>query len=356
MDKSLFNGDSYRCLLALIIYKQLRSGDWVTYKGVMDIYNPKESHLSLHDRSNYSVLKKVFPEVCHAISEKAGKGSIIEEGNLKNKKFKYVGKEDNPLEDMINAKTVEDLKHYWKFCQDSAGFFPTSWLEYFFKNTHDLLGVKKRKGKQVLNASLDRMLTNIELLPVLYNAIINEIVLSFDYKPFYKEAKTLVFHPQFLKEYNGRWHLFGLAEGEPYDFGFDVALDRIDSNSLKAVDKKWIPAPKDFYESFFKDIVGVSHDKFDNTPKEIHLRAHTNYIFNMIDTKKIHNSQEMVLPFGKHEDGEYGDFTIQTEINKELIGAILQLGPDLEVISPSVAREIVRSKVQNMLRLYEDTK
>ena len=90
---------------------------------------------------------------------------------------------------MRNAKVIRDLKQYWNFCQNSAGFFPTSWLEYFFKDSLDLLEIKtkQRKGEQVLSTNLDRMLTNIDLLPVLYESIIGK-------NKFRQCAETIVKH------------------------------------------------------------------------------------------------------------------------------------------------------------------
>ncbi len=84
------------------------------------------------------------------------------------------------------AKVINNLRQYWKFCQDSAVFFLKSWLEYFFKDCPNLLDMKARKQKeqQVISASLGRIFTNIEYLPMLYMAIVNKQVLEIDNKPF----------------------------------------------------------------------------------------------------------------------------------------------------------------------------
>lgn len=113
-----------------------------------------------------------------AVSEKVGNDCFEEDGNNRNKRFRYIGKDNDPLADMRNAKAINNLRQYWKFCQDSAGFFPKSWLEYFFKDCQDLLDMKakRQKGEQVISASLDRILTNIEYLPSLYEAITNKMV------------------------------------------------------------------------------------------------------------------------------------------------------------------------------------
>ena len=68
--------------------------------------------------------------------------------------------------------------------------------------------------------------TNIHLLPVFYKAITDKQVLQFSYQRFGQELFLLTFHPQYLKEYNGRWFVFGDADREPYK-AYNVPLDRI---------------------------------------------------------------------------------------------------------------------------------
>ena len=77
-----------------------------------------------------------------------------------------------------------------------------------------------------IHSSLEQNLTNIDLLPVFYKAITDRKVLRFNYHRYGQEPFTLTFHPQFLKEYNGRWFVFGEADREPYQ-AYNVPLDRI---------------------------------------------------------------------------------------------------------------------------------
>jgi predicted DNA-binding transcriptional regulator YafY len=72
-----------------------------------------------------------------------------------------------------------------------------------------------------------------------------------------------------------------------------------------------------------------------------------------METKKLHESQEMVLPFEEHKDGFYGEFTVYVEVNNEFIGRILQMGDGLEIVSPKEIRDIFRERVANMAKLYE---
>lgn len=355
---NIFAGHGKYSMLPHKVYICLMSRKWITYADVMaefeSLKSVKDLPCSVSKCDGYGELRKAFPKVCDMIKEKMGKECIEEDGNNRNKRFRYIGEDDDPLADMRNSKVVRDLRQYWQFCQDSAGFFPTSWLEYFFEDCRDLFDIKRKrqKGEQVLSASLDRMLTNIDLLPSLYMKIINKQVLSIDYKPYTEEVRTLTFHPHYLKEYNGRWHLFGHAEDQTPEFGYNIALDRIVGKPKIKIKHDYVAAPNGFYKEFFNNIVGVSHFK-DAKVEDIHIRAHNIYMYKLTETKKLHHTQETVVPFGKHDDGEYGEFSVRVEVNNEFIGRILQMGAGLEIVSPKEVRELFRQRVEELAKLYE---
>lgn len=355
---NIFDGDSFYALFARGTYKRLVSRKWITYADIMadhlGLSSSKDLPCNVSDCEKYGELRKAFRDVSSAIVKEVGESCIEEQGNNRNKSFRYVGANDNPLSAMINARVVKDLKKYWEFCQDSAGFFPDVWLEYYFADCQDLLSIKTKKkiGEQVISSSIDRHQTNIEYLPILYESIKNCQVLSIDYKPFEEEQVSLIFHPHYLKEYNGRWHLFGYAEEPEAKEGVDLALDRIVNRPREVYKKDFVKAPERFYDSFFENIVGVSHHK-SCSPEEIHIRAHTLYIHRLMETKKLHETQETVLPFDDHEDGFYGEFTVYVEVNNEFIGRILQMGDGLEIVSPQNVRDLFRERVQKMAELYK---
>ncbi len=362
---NLFWGEGSKPQYAKIIYRWLMSRRWVTYDDIRkERWEGSQENLScsVSKCADYGELKKAFVDVRNAIIKKAGEESIEKGGTHRNKRFRYVGKDKDPLADIRNAKAVNSLQQYSRFCQDSAGFFPISWLEYFFKDCQDLLNIKSRikRGEQVISSSLDRILTNIDLLPKIYEAIVNKQVLEIGYKPFGKERKqeALVFHPDCLKEYNGRWHLFGRVEvdGLTTEKVRDLALDRIQSEPRVLNDKEYIPnEDSTYYEKFFRDIVGVSHSE-GAVVEHIIVRAHTEQVFGLTDTKPIHPTQKLVTPFGEHKGESYGEFSIDVKVNHELIGRILQMGDGLEVMSPENVRERFCAEAQSLAGLYSEQK
>lgn len=354
--RNLFDGDSYKAEFAIISYRMLMSRRWISMADIMAerLGVPKDKlPANLSNCDGYGELKKTVSVLRKAIAEKLGVCAFEEDGNNRNKRFRYVGKDDDPLADMKNARVINDLRQYWKFCQDSSGFFPISWLEYFFKDCQDLLDIKEKrhKGEEIISSGIDRILTNIEYLPSLYVAISNKQVLEIDYKPYDEEMVTLLFHPHFLKEYNGRWHLFGHADGREPEYGYNIALDRIMSRPHEKYKVDYIAAPKGFYEDFFKDIVGVSH--INGSRKEhVVIRTHSIYMYKLMDTKPLHASYVLQKPYGKYIDGDYAEFSVDVEVNNEFIGRVLQMGAGLEIIAPDNIRELFKNRVNDIADLY----
>ena len=135
--RNLFNGTGYFSQLSERVYKSLMTRQWVKYAEIKE-REKKEGY-----KGTANALKKAFPAVCDAIREVAGAESIEKEGDLKHRRIRYVGEDPDPLGDMLRARTIKSLKKYWRFCQDSAGFFPMSWLEYFFGDRKQALADAK---------------------------------------------------------------------------------------------------------------------------------------------------------------------------------------------------------------------
>ena len=355
ISKNFFEGDSFQAIFSRISYRLLMSRKGVTYADVMANYlgtTMEKLPYALSKCDQYGELKKAFPNVCDTIKEICGEDCIIEEGNNRSKKYTYIGKEDNPLEDLLNAQAIKDLKEYWNFCQDSAGFFPIAWLEYFFKNSLDLLDIRKKenKGEQVIHTSIDRVLHNIEYLPLFYEAIKQQQVLHFTYHPFCQDPFEVTFHPHYLKEFNGRWFVFGIAEGIDIP-AFNIALDRIDNKPSIVAEVVFQAAKAGFYKNFFNDIVGVTHHA-DTPITRVVLHTKSPYIHGLMVTKPMHSSQKEVMPFGEHGKENFGEVTLEVCPNNELIGKILTYGKELEVIEPLSLRENIIQHLKEQLNIY----
>ncbi len=354
--KNIFAGFGVRSEFVNLIYVELMKREFVSYADVLALYcgRPKGYYdkMACNSEPGYGELKKAFPEVLKAL-EKTCPGCIEDNGLNKGKAYRYIGDNDDPLAEERKAVVQKSIEDYVAFCKASAGILPASWFSSFFENTQILLDTNResKDGEVRICGGLEQNLTNIDLLPVFYKAIASKKVLRFDYQRFGQEPFSLVFHPQFIKEYNGRWFVFGEADREPYQ-AYNVPLDRIVGEVCEVNDVEYIPAPKGFYQDFFNNIIGVTREKGAKV-EEVIIRTKTEYQHGLLLTKPLHHSQKETLPFGEHDDHCYGEVRLTIEPNRELRGRILLYGENLEVISPMSLREQILEILKKQMEQYE---
>lgn len=357
--KNIFAGFGVRSEFVNLIYTELMKRKFVSYTDILALYcdRPKGYYdkMACNSEPVYGELKKAFPEVLKALI-KIIPDCIEDNGQSKGKAYRYIGKNEDPLGEERKAVVQKSLEDYVMFCKASAGIMPASWFSSFFENTQLLLDTNReaKNGESRISSGLEQNLTNIDLLPVFYKAICNKQVLQFSYQRFGQEPFVLTFHPQYLKEYNGRWFVFGEADREPFK-AYNVPLDRIVSEIKEVGDIEYIPAPKGFYQEFFKNIIGVTHEK-EAKVKEVIIRTKTEYQHGLLLTKPLHHSQKETLPFGEHHGQWYGEVRLTIEPNRELRGRILLYGESLEVISPQSLREQIKEIIRQQMLQYFDEK
>lgn len=353
--KNIFAGFGVRSEFVNLIYNELMKREFVSYTDVLALYcgRPKGYYnkMACNSEPGYGELKKAFPEVLKAL-ENSIPGCIEDNGLSKGKAYRYIGKSDDPLSEERKAVVQKSVEDYVAFCKASAGILPASWFSSFFENTQVLLDTNResRDGDIRICSSAEQNLTNIDLLPVFYKAIANRQVLRFNYQRFGQDPFTITFHPQFIKEYNGRWFVFGEADREPYQ-AYNVPLDRIVGKVCEMNDVEYIPAPKGLYQVFFKNIIGVTHEKYAKV-EVIIIRTKTEYQHGLLLTKPLHHSQQESRPYGEYDGKWYGEFTLTIEPNRELLGRILLYGENLEVISPKSLREQIKEILIKQIEQY----
>ena len=358
--KNIFSGFGLRAELVNHVYNKLMKHDFVSYADVLTSYYDRPEgyyeKFSYSSEGAYGELKKAFSDVIKALT-KYDCNCIEDNGKSgKGRAYRYIGKDNDPFREEREAVVHKSLEDYVEFCKASAGIMPTSWFASFFENTQLLLDTnrKEEKGGGQIRSSLEQNLTNIHLLPVFYKAISNKQVLQFSYQRYGQEPFALTFHPQYLKEYNGRWFVFGDADREPFK-AYNVPLDRIVGEVSKVDGVEYISAPQGFYQDFFNNIIGVTHEKGTKEEKVV-IRTKTEYQHGLLLTKPLHHSQQESLPFGEHGGKWYGEVTLMIEPNRELRGRILLYGGSLEVKSPTSLREQIKEILKEQLAQYEEQK
>jgi len=357
--KNIFAGIGIKTTFVKILYNELMKREFVTLADIMCIKrnlpkgfydnNPK---MTLSREAYYGDLKKASSDMVKAL-EQAIPGCIENNGKTgKGKAFKYIGENDDPLAAERHAIEQKRLEDYVAFCKASAGILPSSWFSSYFENTQLLLDTNRESesGASHIRSSLEQNLTNIDLLPVFNKAITDRQVLSFSYQPFGQELFNLTFHPQFLKEYNGRWFVFGEANREPYQ-AYNVPLDRIVGEVSPIEGIEYIPAAKGFYQHYFQNIIGVTHEK-DAKVEQVIIRTKSEYQHGLLMTKPLHHSQKEMMPYSEHDGQWYGEVILAIEPNRELRGKILMYGENLEVIEPQSLREQIKEVLMKQMDQY----
>ena len=353
--KNIFAGFGARSEFVNLIYSELMKREYVSYADILALYCGRPegyyNRIACKSEPGYGELKKAFPEVLKAL-EIACPGSIEDNGQNKGKAYRYIGSDDDPLSEERKAVVQKSVEDYVAFCKASAGILPSCWFSSYFENTQLLLDTNREveTGVSHICSSLEQNLTNIDLLPVFNKAITDKKVLKFSYQRFGQNAFELTFHPQFLKEYNGRWFVFGEADREPYK-AYNVPLDRIVGEISEVEDVKYISAEKGFYQDFFKNIIGVTHEKGAKV-EQVVIRTKTEYQHGLLLTKPLHHSQKELLPYGEYKDGSYGEVTLTIEPNRELRGKILAYGQYLEVMEPLSLREQMKDILKMQMMQY----
>lgn len=180
----------------------------------------------------------------------------------------------------------------------------------------------------------------IEYLSQLFTAVVDKRCLLITYQPYGWEPYTLTVHPYYIKQYNGRWFLLGLALREGKLCINNFALDRIKSVELSA--DAYIPGEIDF-EDYFEDLMGVTRPDCET----VHiLLSFSKSRFPYVLSKPLHGSQMII-------DQNRCQIQIEVKPSRELYQQLLSFGPDVEVLSPESVRNEMAQKITEMQNLYK---
>ena len=211
-----------------------------------------------------------------------------------------------------------------------------AWLEEVISSLELRFGIKANREKLV-SFEQNEQLKGIEFLSDLIDAVLNHQPLKMTYRPYKGDEKTMVIHPHYMKQYNSRWFLFGLENHGEYGMSpVNKALDRIVKFSVAKV--PFVENDQIDYETYFDDIVGVTHDRKHPDVEHVILRF-AKERFPYVVSKPIHQSQKIV-------NSEDGTLSIDVRINRELEQNIFSFGQQVEVLSPVWFRNQIREKPQ----------
>ena len=216
-----------------------------------------------------------------------------------------------------------------------------AWLEEVISNLEYRFGVKSNT-ENVVAFDQNELLKGLEFLGELIDSAMNHQPLSVLYRTFEGNERLSIIHPYHVKQFNNRWFLIGLQEGNHGNYITNKALDRIVKFSRANVN--FIPNQIIDFTEYFNDVIGVTIPKEHPTVEKVVLKfapARFPYVVN----KPIHSSQIIL---------DECNCLIQLLVrpNKELEARIFSYGNQVEVIKPLWLREQIIKKFSEIVKIY----
>ena len=297
---------------------------------------------ALEDAAKHPVSKRqIYADIEFMKSSDGWNAPIvsIQDGKRKYIKYSYdFSITEAPITDM----ELEQLQTLIVSLSRLQGIPCYDWIGELLTNLRYKLGVRGGDN-DIIGFEQNRDMKGIKCLPDLIDYIIKKHPIELCYKSFTGKDIQWTIHPYYLKQYNNRWYLLGYND-EYRDISI-IPLDRIEG--MKLSDVRFVPNRKYDFNSYFKDIIGVSFDK-DLEVRHIVLRFSKGRLPYVV-SKPIHHSQYV-------EDEEQGIITLDVIPNKELVSQLLWFGNDVEIVSPTELKQQIMQKIKEMYQIYFDVK
>lgn len=232
----------------------------------------------------------------------------------------------------LTTEEVGNLRSTIDMLSRYRGIPANAWLEEVISNLEYRFGVKAN-SENLISFEQNDMLKGLEHLSGLIDATINHQAIELSYKSYGKDKRSILVYPYYIKQYNGRWFLFGRNDARKRIESY--ALDRIEDYNLS--DKPFVKNAEIDFSTFFDDVIGVSVPYDESVATEEIVLMFSKKRFPYVASKPIHHTQ-MVKE-------EPCTISIRVKPNKELYQQIFSFIPDVEVISPEWLRNEIRDKI-----------
>jgi predicted DNA-binding transcriptional regulator YafY len=213
------------------------------------------------------------------------------------------------------------------------------WLEEVISHLEYRFGLKSN-AEHLVSFEQNEQLKGIEHLADIIDATINHQVLEIVYLTFRGKEIQMTIHPYYVKQYNGRWFLYGLND-ERSEIS-NLALDRIQSYAKS--EKPFKKNEQIDFSTYFDDVMGATIPNEDVKKETIGLRFSANR-YPYVVSKPIHKSQKVV-------DESNCIVEIEVRPTRELDQQLFSFIPDVEVLYPEWYRKQIMEKIEENLKKY----
>lgn len=197
--------------------------------------------------------------------------------------------------------------------------------------------------KKLMEFESNEFLKGKDHLGTLYNALRYKTPLKISYHPYQDEnPHDLTFHPYFLKQFNGRWFLFGYnpVSGKS---DWNLAIDRI--LEIEELSIEYVENSEINWNEYFEEMIGVTKPEGEEIQTIIlHFFGKTG---KYIKTKPLHGSQK-----SKWIDKDTLEVKIEVIPNYELERVILSYAESVKIISPKNFRNRVKNRLELAIKNF----
>lgn len=254
--------------------------------------------------------------------------------------YRYSEPDFSIYKNELSVAEVQNLRATIEMLSKYRGLPSNGWLEEVISNLEIRFGVKGN-AENLVSFGQNEQLKGIEYLSGIIDATISHRPLDIEYISANGNYHQHTLHPYFVKQYNGRWFLFGLDEKE--DRIKSLAFDRIQSmaNSNCAFRKN----EKIDFNTYFDNVVGVTVPYEGESKLEEFQLKFSPKRFKYVTSKPIHKTQTIL-------DNEECIISLNVYPTLELEQQIMSFGSDVEVLSPKWFREEFSKKIAICFEKY----
>ena len=196
-------------------------------------------------------------------------------------------------------------------------------------------------------------LHNMRMMATIDDAMMYSRALRLTYAPSFHDLEVHIFHPQYVRTYNGRQYVYGVYENAAENKGLPfvaLPLDRIETVSMTKEVSYQRGNPEE-YERQMRNVMGASPDFKHPEVVDVVLRTHDRKTHMLLLTRPLHHSIREIIPFS---DEQCGELTIHVQITRELENWILHYGTGIEVIAPLPLRAHIAHVINTIKGYYAE--
>ncbi len=242
----------------------------------------------------------------------------------------------------LNEVEIQNLKESIDILSQFKGMPQFEWISEVIPKLQKGTSINE-SNQSWMEFESNEFLKGKDHLGPIVNALRYKNPLDIAYQPFANaEPYSITLHPYFLKQYNGRWFLFGLNPATK-SFAWNLALDRI--VDIEEISIPFIENSEIDWNDYFEDIIGVTKpDKVNTEIINLQFYGKTGHY---IETKPLHGSQK-----SNWLDKETLEVRLEVIPNYELERLILSYGESVKVFGPNSFKKVLQERIKASLNHY----